>query len=151
MSWLSDWFLSRSSARAAAVAEGLEVRTTHREFLLSKDRGRTYSMQPIKCVEYRLRHRAPTNLHWRFLMRHDANDVAPGCRLEEGGGVTPDSVRSALGAIAADPSVEMGWELFEFEGDASGVSVYWAEWGGAKMTRQLILHLRQLSRAMQES
>lgn len=148
MSRLSDWLLGRPSARAAAHAEGLETGTVYREFPSTKDRGKTYSMQRIKCVQYRLGHRVSTDLRWRFLMRHGANDLARGYRLEVEGGAMPAAVQSALQELAADPSVELGGELFEFEGDANGVSVFWAEWGGEKMVVRLTQHLRRLSHGM---
>jgi hypothetical protein len=36
-------------------------------------------------------------------------------------------------------------ELFEFEGTASEVAVYWSEWGGAEKVRRLHYHLERLA------
>lgn len=59
--------------------------------------------------------------------------------------VSSGSLPAALEALLQEVAKEYSEELFEFEGTATDVAVFWEEWGGAEKVRSLHAHLDRLA------
>jgi hypothetical protein len=141
------WRRARLEARAEALRRGLTVTEVEREVALSRDRGRSWRLEPAHCVRYFLPHAGAPQLRWSLLLRPGTDDgtLAPHWTLSGSPASLPPALRDVLYRIASAGTEE----YLEFEGDTDGVSAYWDEWGGATMAAQVHHRLQEISRAME--
>jgi hypothetical protein len=122
------------------------VTEIEREMMLSRDRGRSWRLEPARCVRYFLPHSDAPKQRWSLLMRPGTDDgtLAPHWTLSGSPASLPPALREVLYQIASAGAEE----YLELEGDPDGVSAYWEEWGGATMAAQVHGQLLEISRAM---
>lgn len=136
-------------ARREARRLGLEVTDVSREVPVSRDRGKTWEIEPSRCARYSLPAPDGTTPSWALLQRPEEHHppLPPGWRLEPDEETVPQPVRDALVEIAG------GWdeELLELEADGEHVHAYWKEWGGTPAARRLEGYLDLVVTALEEA
>lgn len=132
----------RGSERREAERLRITVAEVTRDIPLFSQDGKKVIFRPYRCVRYSLPRRERTGRTWALLQRTKAlgatlsNDY-----LLTASGALPAGLEEQLGKVAEDYPEE----LFEFEGTATEVAVYWSEWGGADKVRRLHYHLERLA------
>lgn len=117
----------------------LEVTKDLPEF--SRD-GKTVTLRPDRCMRYSIPRRGRGGPIWSLLQRTKVMGATfPNDYLLTTDKPLPATLEDQLQRIAEEYSEE----LFEFEGTASDVAVYWAEWGGPEKVRSLHAHLDRLA------
>jgi hypothetical protein len=125
-------------------AERLGVRTLELERdipLFSRD-GERMIFAPYRCVRYSVARRDKSGPTWTLVQRTRAlganmpNDFLLSSSVPLKGGL-----QEYLLKVAEHCSDE----LFEFEGTATEVALYWTEWGGSEKVRRLHYYLERLA------
>lgn len=93
-------------------------------------------------MRYSLPRRERKGRTWTLVQRTKAlGATLPNDYLLTASGALPGGLEEQLRKVAEDYSEE----LFEFEGTATEVAVYWSEWGGPDRVRRLHYHLERLA------
>jgi len=135
-------------AREAAVRWGLDPRDVERPMPVSRDRGRSWQVEPRACVRYSLPVTGGTGSRWALLQRPEEHHppLPPGWRLASDDGGPSPRVEAALREIAES------WEeeFLELEADGSRVHAFWEEAGGGPGARRVRERLRTVASAVEE-
>jgi hypothetical protein len=136
MGLLSALFGFDSKAeRKEAQRLGISVSETTRDLPHFSRYGNEITLKPGQCVRYAVSRQAqkPTPM-WSLLQRSkELGATLPNEYLLTQTGRLPDAFEEGLRKVAE----EFAEELFEFEGTATDVAVYWQEWGGPTKVRAL--------------
>ena len=135
-------------ARDAAVRWGLEPREVERPMPVSRDRGRSWQVEPRACVRYSMAVTGGTGSRWTLLQRPEEHHppLPPGWRLDSDDGGPAPGVEAALREIAESREEE----FFELEADGSRVHAFWEETGGRPGARRVRERLRTVASAVEE-
>jgi hypothetical protein len=140
---LSALFGSRSrKEREEAARLGITVLEVTRDIPLFSQDGTKVIFQPYRCARYSLPRRERKGRTWTLVQRtKPLGATLPNDYLLTTSGTLPAGLEEQLRKVAEECSEE----LFEFEGNATDVAVYWTEWGGAQKVRTLHWHLERLA------
>jgi hypothetical protein len=143
MGLLSALFGSRlSKERHEAARLGITVLEVTRDIPLFSQDGEKVIFQPYRCVRYSLPRRERKARTWTLVQRTKAlGATLPNDYLLTTNGPLPAGLEEQLLKTAEEYSED----LFEFEGTATDVAVYWTEWGGPDKVRTLHGHLERLA------
>jgi hypothetical protein len=128
--------------RREAERLGIHALEFERDIPLFSRDGTRMIFAPYRCVRYSLPRREKKGPTWTLVQRtrplgaNLANDF-----LLTASGPLPAGLEEQLRKVAEEYSEG----LFEFEGAASEVAVYWTEWGRAEKVRRLHYHLERLA------
>jgi hypothetical protein len=128
--------------RREAERLGIRVLELEREIPLFSQDGTRMIFAPYRCVRYSLARRERTGPTWTLVQR-----TRPlGANLPNDFLLTASApLRAGLEEQLRKVAEEYSEGLFEFEGTASEIAVYWTEWGGLEKVRRLHYHLERLA------
>jgi hypothetical protein len=128
--------------RREAERLGIHAVELEREIPLFSRDGTRMIFAPYRCVRYSLPRRERNGPTWTLVQR----------TKPLGANLPNDFLLTASGTLKAGleeqlrkAAEEYSEGLFEFEGTASEVAVYWTEWGRAEKVRRLHYHLERLA------
>jgi hypothetical protein len=127
--------------RESALHLGIRVTDVERDIPRFDRRNKFVKTERESCTRYAIQRDAPAGAAVWSLLQRDGTEFPNGYSLISN---TPpgDDLRQELRGIAE----EFAEELFEFEGTANDVAVYWEEFGGQKMVERLRDRLIRLSK-----
>ena len=144
MGFLSALFGFNSKAeRKEAQRLGITVSEITRDLPHFSRYGNQITLKPGRCVRYAVSRQAqePKPM-WSLLQRSkELGATLPNEYLLTKTGRLSDDFEEQLRKVAE----EFAEELFEFEGTATDVAVYWEEWGGPTKVRTLYEVLSRLA------
>jgi len=142
MGLLSTLLGSRKREREEATRLGITALEVTRDLPEFSRNGKTVTLVPDRCVRYSVPRRSREGAIWSLLQRTRAIGATfPNDYLLTTNKPLPGALEEQLRKIAEEHSEE----LFEFEGTANDVAVYWEEWGGPEQVRSLHAHLDRLA------
>ena len=142
MGLLSTLLGSRKSEREEAKRLGITVAGVTRELPTFSRDGKSVTLVSDRCIRYAIPRRSHQGPLWSLVQRTRAMGATfPNDYLLTASASLPGGLEEQLRKIAEEYSEE----LFEFEGTAKDVAVYWAEWGGPEKVRSLHAHLDRLA------
>jgi hypothetical protein len=128
--------------RREAERLGLHALELEREIPLFSRDGARMIFAPYQCVRYSLPRRDRRGPAWTLVQRTKLLGAnLPNDFLLTASGPLRAGLEEQLRKVAE----EFSQELFEFEGTASEIAVYWTEWGGPENVRRLHYHLERLA------
>lgn len=142
MGLFSTLFGSRKKEREEAARLGITALEVTRDLPQFSLGNKTVTLEPDRCIRYSIPRRARGGPIWSLVQR--TKEV--GATFPNGYVLTTSAVlHSALEEQLRKIAEEYAEELFEFEGTANDVAVYWEEWGGPERVRSLHAHLDRLA------
>ena len=133
---------SAKREREEAKRLGIMVTEVTRQLPEFSRDGKTVTLGSGRCIRYAISRRSRQGPVWSLLQRTRAMGATfPNDYLLTTSGPMPGALEEQLRKIAEEYSEE----LFEFEGTANDVAVYWEEWGGPEQVRSLHAHLDRLA------
>jgi hypothetical protein len=128
--------------RREALRLGIAVAEVTRDIPAFSGDGSKMIFEPYRCVRYSLPRRERKGRTWTLVQRtRSLGANLPNDYLLTASGPLAAGLEEKLRKVAEDYATE----LFEFEGTATEVAVYWTEWGGADKVRRLHYHLERLA------
>ena len=142
MGLFSALFGSRKREREEAERLGMTVQEVTRDLPEFSSDGAEVTLESDHCMRYSIPRRARLGSPWSLLQRTKAMGATfPNDYLLSSKEPLPERLLEHLRKIAE----EYDEELFEFEGTANDVAVYWLEWGGPEKVRALHAHLDKVA------
>ena len=141
MGLFSALFSSGKREREEAARLGMTVQEVTRDLPEFSGDG-TVTLESDRCMRYSIPRRVSFGSTWSLLQRTKAMGATfPNDYLLSSTGPLPERLLEHLREI----SEEYDEELFEFEGTANDVAVYWLEWGGPEEVRALRAYLEKVA------
>jgi hypothetical protein len=142
MGVLSSLFGAKAKERDEAKRRGLQVREVTRDLPAFAKNGELVSVDPDQCIRYAMARRARSAPTWSLVQRTPKTGANyPNGYLLKSSAPLPGALEEQLRKVAEAFSEE----VFEFEGTAEDVAVYWEEWGGAAKVQELHGYLDRLA------